>query len=146
VENEPTEVDMVWKVRCRVSGGVTGTREAFLRIDGNVWESQDEHRAVAQAKELTEKMNSNPHGTATFEYWPVEASMTRAAMWMGSEVVLCELCSHPLEDSFVDGRTKMGPWAKMCDGCHLEHGTGLGLGRGQLYRKNLKSEWWKEEV
>ena len=31
----------------------------------------------------------------------------------------------------VDGKTKAGPWANMCSSCHLTHGVGLGLGKGQ---------------
>jgi hypothetical protein len=40
----------------------------------------------------------------------------------------CDLCEAP---ATVDGKTKMGPWAFMCDACHCTHGMGLGLGRGQ---------------
>lgn len=31
----------------------------------------------------------------------------------------------------VDGKTKDGPWANMCDECHTKFGVGLGTGRGQ---------------
>ena len=41
----------------------------------------------------------------------------------------CDFCGKPAE---VDGRTRMGPWAFMCEGCYPKFGVGLGLGRGQL--------------
>ena len=34
-------------------------------------------------------------------------------------------------DAAVDGKTKMGPWANMCESCFAANGVGLGLGRGQ---------------
>ena len=40
----------------------------------------------------------------------------------------CDFCSKTAE---VDGRTRMGPWANMCPGHHVEYGVGLGLGKGQ---------------
>jgi len=70
--------------------------------------------------------------------------MAKTVQWTGSRPVSCELCGCQLGDSFVDGKTRGGPWGKMCVLCHSSHGVGLGLGRGQLYRKNAKSEWWKE--
>jgi hypothetical protein len=33
----------------------------------------------------------------------------------------------------VDGKTKRGPWAAMCESCFTTHGVGLGTGRGQRY-------------
>lgn len=36
---------------------------------------------------------------------------------------------HPA--AAVDGKTKMGPWANMCEGCFQSNGVGLGLGKGQ---------------
>jgi hypothetical protein len=53
----------------------------------------------------------------------------------------CDLCGTPLADpigadetrTYVDGRTKMGPWADMCEPCFTCVGVGLGTGRGQRY-------------
>ena len=45
----------------------------------------------------------------------------------------CDLCDQPITDNFVDGRTRMGPWACMCMQCHRKNGVGLGLGKGQLF-------------
>lgn len=55
----------------------------------------------------------------------------------------CQMC---LEKTFavVDGKTKMGGWAFMCNDCHRKYGVGFGLGRGQplaapIYMNN--QEW-----
>jgi hypothetical protein len=45
----------------------------------------------------------------------------------------CQLCSRPLSQQFVDGKTVMGPWAIMCAICHWKHGVGEGIGKGQRY-------------
>jgi len=48
----------------------------------------------------------------------------------------CDICGGDIkghEEFFVDGKTKFGPWALMCPDCFLEHGTGIGLGKGQKY-------------
>jgi hypothetical protein len=33
----------------------------------------------------------------------------------------------------VDGKTKQGPWANMCDEHFEQHGVGLGTGKGQRF-------------
>ncbi len=30
-----------------------------------------------------------------------------------------------------DAKTRLGPWANLCTACFVEHGVGLGLGKGQ---------------
>ena len=45
-----------------------------------------------------------------------------------SEQKHCDFCSA---DAGYDGRTKMGPWANMCESCFKSHGVGLGYGHGQ---------------
>ena len=45
-------------------------------------------------------------------------------------------------DSFVDGRTRMGPWAIMSSESFAEHGIKLGTGFGQLYSR-VGNEWVK---
>ena len=47
----------------------------------------------------------------------------------------CNTCAGVIEQKFVDGRTKHGPWAIMCMECFETFGVGLGTGRGQLYKK-----------
>ena len=45
----------------------------------------------------------------------------------------CDLCHEDIKGSFVDGKTKFGPWGNMCIPCFKEAGVGLGTGRGQMY-------------
>ena len=40
----------------------------------------------------------------------------------------CDFCG---DEAHYDGRTTLGPWANMCQQHFMEHGIGLGLGRGQ---------------
>jgi len=53
--------------------------------------------------------------------------------WTGDPPTNCDLCLTEIEDKFVDGKVKQGPWAFMCPFCALAHGVGLGEGKGQLY-------------
>jgi hypothetical protein len=51
-----------------------------------------------------------------------------------SEVPDCDFCK---EDGLktparVDGKTRMGPWANMCEQHYLNYGIGLGTGKGQI--------------
>jgi hypothetical protein len=49
----------------------------------------------------------------------------------------CDFCKQTkviLDTKFiVDGRTKMGPWASMCDAHFYRFGVGVGPGRGQKF-------------
>lgn len=51
------------------------------------------------------------------------------------ELPECDICKYhhnePGEPAVVDGKTKLGPWANMCDDHNSQLGIGLGLGRGQ---------------
>jgi hypothetical protein len=53
--------------------------------------------------------------------------------WTGAVPTNCDICRRKLDDTWVDGRTKMGPWANMCRNCHRAHGVGHGQGKGQEY-------------
>ena len=47
-----------------------------------------------------------------------------------SELPPCDFdASHG--NATVDGKTKMGPWANMCEKCFGQYGLGLGTGMGQ---------------
>jgi len=46
---------------------------------------------------------------------------------------LCDLCRR---EAKYDGKTKMGPWAYMCEEHFRQFGIGLGSGKGQ--RLNVK--------
>jgi len=58
--------------------------------------------------------------------------------WMGTPPEKCDLCEKKLEEVFVDGKTKQGPWGILCSKCHAKYGCGLGEGLGQKY--NLKTK------
>ena len=56
----------------------------------------------------------------------------------------CDLCERAFaqEEYFVDGRVKgIGGCGFMCTDCFVEHGVGLGLGIGQLYRRERDGRW-----
>lgn len=61
---------MDWFVMCRVSGGVTGTRMALLKADGQTQRFGSQAEAQAEADRLNAKMN-NRYSVADFRYWPV---------------------------------------------------------------------------
>lgn len=66
--SEPT-----FNVHCRVSGGVTGTREALLKANGIVQVFATRALAQERADKLNREMN-NPYAVASFSYRVVEAS------------------------------------------------------------------------
>jgi hypothetical protein len=48
----------------------------------------------------------------------------------------CDFCAElgkPAVDAHYDGKTKLGPWASMCDEHWTMFGIGLGTGVGQEY-------------
>lgn len=59
--------------------------------------------------------------------------------WMG-EIKVCDLCGKPFGKYFIDGKTVLGPWALMCESCHITWGEGLGLGKGQKYDTESKEK------
>jgi hypothetical protein len=67
------------------------------------------------------------------QYVQIEGgSMTGKAMSMDGE---CNLCGKVNLSEFVDGATRIGPWANMCLPCYRKVGVGLGVGRGQRYAR-----------
>lgn len=46
---------------------------------------------------------------------------------------------------FIDGRTRMGPWAIMSPRSFAQYGVGLGTGRGQRYKRQDDGRWLKVE-
>lgn len=57
---------------------------------------------------------------------------------MGKSVIVpelpkCDFCAeaHHTNDAHYDAKTKLGPWANMCDGHFAMYGIGLGTGLGQ---------------
>lgn len=63
---------MRYIVMCRVSGGVTGTRQSELKKDGTIQIFDQRDEAERKAVELTAKLNSDPYRTAAFQYWVEE--------------------------------------------------------------------------
>lgn len=48
----------------------------------------------------------------------------------------CDICQQ--QPAKYDGKTKMGPWAYMCEKCFKAYGVGLGLGKGQVLDNDKK--------
>jgi len=71
--------------------------------------------------------------------------------WMGP--VRCDFCGNTEPDAFVDGQTKMGPWAIMCltsqvphtANCFEHNGKGVNPGVGQKYVKQDDGRYMKGE-
>jgi len=61
----------MYNIMCRVSGGVTGTREALLKSNGKVQEFETKEEAERRAAELNQKMN-HQNSTAFFSYRVLE--------------------------------------------------------------------------
>ena len=50
----------------------------------------------------------------------------------------CDLCQK--NPAFMDGKTRMGPWAYMCVSCSTNCSVGLGVGKGQQLVLRVKEE------
>lgn len=50
---------------------------------------------------------------------------------------VCDIHKYELHrdnvPAVVDGKTRSGPWANMCEPCFALHGVGLGTGLGQRF-------------
>jgi hypothetical protein len=64
--------------------------------------------------------------------------------WVGDVPVVDDF-GDPIEGMFIDGKTKVGPWAIMTPRSHKMNGVGLGTGRGQRYLKTPADRWLKVE-
>jgi hypothetical protein len=66
--------------------------------------------------------------------------------WMGTRPGKTDDFGDPIESSFVDGKTRSGPWAIMSPRSWRRYGVDhLGLGRGQRYEKQDDGKWLKVE-
>lgn len=66
-----------------------------------------------------------------------DASKARDQIWDDDPPINCDICKSEMsEDRFmIDGSLKgSGDWKIMCSACFSRHGTGIGIGQGQLYR------------
>lgn len=64
--------------------------------------------------------------------------------WIG-EVPMYDDFDLPIGKTFIDGRTKSGPWAIMQPKSFAKYGVGLGTGKGQKYEKQPDGKWLKIE-
>ena len=50
-----------------------------------------------------------------------------------AEIPGCDFCARSgvQRKAGYDGKSRLGPWAYMCETCFDKYGVGLGLGRGQ---------------
>ena len=57
----------------------------------------------------------------------------------------CDICETPIAQSrfFIDASLKENPmmWGCLCTQCFEEEGSGLGIGKGQLYEKQDNGDW-----
>jgi hypothetical protein len=86
-------------VKCRVSGGVTGTREAPLKNLGAVVYFHTLESAKAEADRLNASMAN--HTRATFRYWPepfLERDAKHSVDRFGFRCSLCDARVHELEE------------------------------------------------
>ena len=80
-------------------------------------------------------------------FWLDAMAIERAAeqnCYFGNPPANCDLCERAFaqEKYFVDGRVRgVGACGFMCVDCFGEHGVGLGLGIGQLYRRERDGRW-----
>lgn len=56
----------------------------------------------------------------------------------------CDVCHAQLADVVYDSRSVYGPCAWMCPNCFETIGTGLGIGLGQMFRKQPDGKFLKE--
>jgi hypothetical protein len=76
----------MYHVMCRVSGGVTGTRQSLLKENGTVAEFPDESSAATRADELNRKMN-HEHSVAEFQYWAIsEDDLVKSRNWIAANL------------------------------------------------------------
>lgn len=75
---------------------------------------------------------------------PERIKEMRTKVWFG-DVPEEDHWGHAITKEFVDGKTKMGPWAFMAPQSFRLFGVGLGTGRGQRYQKQEDGQWVKVE-
>jgi hypothetical protein len=68
------EVGM-YNIMARVSGGMTGLREAICKKNGEIMCFQTREEAQKKAHQLTHDMN-HPFATAKFDYWVIDRPVT----------------------------------------------------------------------
>ena len=67
-----------------------------------------------------------------------EATRSRGSLWLG-ELDACDFCGKDFAEEryMIDGPMKPGgPWGCMCEQCYQKAKLPLGVGKGQLYRRD----------
>ena len=59
-------------------------------------------------------------------------------MKISSTITVCDFCYQERKrtEAVIDGKTKLGPWANMCEAHFKKYGVGLGLGKGQTLKED----------
>jgi len=71
--------------------------------------------------------------------------MAKEIYWLGT-IGDKDDFGRPITDEFIDGKTKMGPWAIMSIDSWRKYSNGqLGMGWGQRYKKMNDGRWLKVE-
>ena len=74
-------------------------------------------------------MNAVRASNPTLESQPMQYVQIEGGTMTGKimhTVGECNLCGKERLSEFVDGKTRMGPWANMCLPCYRKVGVGLG--------------------
>jgi hypothetical protein len=68
--------------------------------------------------------------------------MAEFSYWQGMAPAKSDFGS-PIDDEFIDGRSRQGPWGIMTPKEWQLHGVGLGQGFGQCYKRQPDGRWLK---
>lgn len=63
------------------------------------------------------------------------------AVWWTGEVPARDDLGRPLRGVMYDARTRIGPWALLCQESYDLVGMGLGVGLGQRYEQQPDGRW-----
>lgn len=97
--------------------------DQYTRLYWSAWLSYRDTGDVAEQQAQLAKINSDR----------ADAGLEPLINESEPVVKRCDFCARPLEGTYVDGATKIGPWADMCESCFKQHGVGIGTGMGQRY-------------
>lgn len=56
----------------------------------------------------------------------------------------CDVCHSQLDTALYDAKTIYGSWAYLCTDCFNTLGIGLGIGRGQCYKKDADGDYIRQ--
>lgn len=130
VKGQSHDFGTYYEVWCYYDPAVEGALAYALKCEGEAaTEWDDEARKELAAKPVNGTARPGTVGAVLDAKTPAP----KVRRWLGP-IPACDFCGKPgSAEGFVDGKTKLGPWASMCPRCHAEHGVGIGQGRGQEY-------------